>query len=212
MFAYAVDYLLADVDHLHGQRESEIAFDQFGYQGVARLVALFDGCALLNLRGAACGVDLAAQPDGHGHLSAYEAQTAVLYLKKPVGTQNRVDELLDRRDVLGRHHAAAEHLARKILHRAFHFVEVESDVFGHVGISARDADLGHAQTDGRAAFLLGGPFFVFCCLHGRIVGQRDGDRFVERQRGGRLLGRCLCEKQKRGCRDEGLDCYFHSVH
>ena len=211
VLADAVDDLLPDFDHLHGERETEVTLHQLGHQCVACLHALLDGGLLLDFGGPARGVDLAAQPDRHGHLPAHEAQAPILYLQKPVGAHDRRDQLLDLRDILRRHHAAAQHLPRDVLHGRLHVVEVDPDVFGHVGVGTRHVYPGHAQTDRCAALLLGRTFLVFGRLHRRVVRQRHGDRFVERERPGRFLCRSLRQSEERCCRTEGLDCCFHVV-
>ena len=212
VLAHAVDHLLAHLDDLRGEGQSEITLHEFRDQRVAGLVALFDGRLLVDPRGAVRGVDLAAHPDRDGHFAAHETEAPVLHLEEPVGIHHRVQKPLNALyDGRIGDDAAAEDFPRKVLGRTFHLVEVESDVLGHVGVCARDVDLRHAKADGRAALLLCGALLVGRGFQRRVLREGDGDRLVEREHPpGFLCGR---RRRNHRCRHEGdFDSYFHSIH
>ena len=210
MLADSLDHLLANLHDLRGESQSEITLHQFRYQCVAGLVALLRGGLFVDLRGPVRGVDLAAHPDRERYLAAHEAQAPVLDFEEPVGVHHRVQQplnALDDRRVGD--HAAAEYLAREVLGRAFHVVEIEPDVLGHVGVCARDVYLRHAETDGRAAFLLGGTLFIGGGLHRGVFREGDGDRLVERDHLTILL--CQSERRNHRRRHKGdHDCFSHN--
>ena len=209
VLAHPFDHLLTYLHDLRGEGQSEITLHQFRDQRVAGLVALFDSALFVDLRGTVRGVDLAAHPDREGHFAAHESEALVLHLEEPVGVHHRVQQTLNALyDGRVGNHAAAEYLARKVLGRAFHVVEIEPDVLGHVGVGARDVYLRHAQADGRAAFLLGGALLIGGGLHRRVLREGDGDRLVERDH----LTLPLRQRERRNHRrHEGdLDCFSHS--
>ena len=210
--AHAVHHLLPHGYDLLGQRESEIALHKLRDQRIACLVALLGGRALIETCGPVRGVDLATHPDRHGHLAAHEPEALVLQREEPVGVHHRVEQPLDCRDERGVDQPAAEYLSREVLGRAFQVVEVESDVLGHVGVSSREVDLRHAQSDRGAALLLCRPLLVGRRLHGGVVREGHCDRLFERQGLSRLLCR---EGERRGhrCRQAGdPENVFHSDH
>lgn len=213
--AHAVHHLLTHGDDLRGEGQSEITLHEFRDQRVAGLVALRDGRLLVDPRGAVRGVDLAAHPDRDGHLASHESEALILHLEEPVGIHHRVQKPLERRNLVGGDqpvlHERRQSARHALFDRAFQVVEVESDVLGHVGVCARDVDLGHAETDGRAALLLCGALLVGRGFQRRVLREGDGDRLVEREHPpGLLRGR---RRRDRRRRHEGdLDSYFHSIH
>lgn len=102
-----------------------------------------------------------------------------------------------------------EYLPGELFGRAFHLVEIESYILGHIGVCAHDADLGHTQADGRTAFLGGGLLLELGCFHRGVFRERHGDRLVERERTLGLLRRQPDDGRKCRRRKEGSDCYFH---
>ena len=208
--AYAVDHLPAHLDDLHGECQPEVALHELRNQRVAGLVALLLRRAFVDPGGAVGGVDLAAQPDGHRDLPAHEPEALILHLEEPVGVHQRIEQPVDRGDHFGRYEPAAEYLPGELFGRAFHLVEIESYILGHIGVCAHDADLGHTQADGRTAFLGGGLLLELGPLlaaGGKVADH--GDRLVERERTLGLLRRQPDDGRKCRRRKEGSDCYFH---
>ncbi len=101
----ASTHLLAHVDHLHGQRKPEVAFDELRDQRIARALARQRGTLLIEPCGTVGRIDLSAEEYRHRNLAADEAEAAVLNRILPVGTEYRRQLALQRRSQLGRNQA-----------------------------------------------------------------------------------------------------------
>ena len=182
VLAHAVHHLLPYDDDLSCERQPVVAFDEFRYQRVALLDSLRSGRLFVDPRRTVGGVDLAAHPQRNRHVAADESQTAVLQRQCPAGRHRSAQHLRNGGDVVRRDHAALKDLSREILHRRLHIVEIDFDVLTQIGVTARDADLRHTQTDGSAALLLCGAAVELGGPNGRIVRKRHFECLFQRQR------------------------------
>ncbi len=180
MATHPVDHATSHIDNLHGESQSEITLDQFGNQRITDLQTLFIDRRFVDFRHTVSRVDFTAQPNRHTHFTPDETDAAVLQFNRPIGTR----QLLDITGNLGTQTIGHQRkqFSGDLADRSFQMVEIETDVFGKIGIGTGHTDLRHTQTDSGPPLLSRRMRFVRRSFECRIFRKHQRQRIVERQR------------------------------